>query len=63
MENYTPEWRNKDDIADAIRPAPRRLVDIDELRRASTELRHRATALREEAQRLRAESLRHRIRG
>jgi hypothetical protein len=63
MENYTPEWRNKDDIADAIRRARLRFVDTNELRQASIECRRRATVLREEAQRLRAESLRHRIRG
>jgi len=63
MKNYTPEWRNKADIADAIRRARPRLVDTDELRRASIEYRHRAAMLRDEAKRLRAESLRHRIRG
>lgn len=58
-----PEWRNKDDIADAIRRVRLRLVDTHQVRRASIECRHRATVLRDEAQRLRAESLRHRIRG
>ena len=63
MENYMPEWRNKDDIADAIRRARLKVVDTDELRRAAAECRCRAAVLRDEAQRLRAESLRHRIRG
>jgi len=62
MENYTPEWRNKGDIADAIRHAIRRarlvMVDAHEVRRASIECRHRAAVLCDEAQSLHAESLR-----
>jgi hypothetical protein len=63
MEKYLPEWRNGDDVSDAIRRARVRLVDSGELRRASIECRRRATMLRDEAQRLRAESSQRRIRG
>jgi hypothetical protein len=60
MENYMPEWRNKDDIDDAIRRARLKLVHTYELRRASIECRRRAAVLRDEAQSLRdkAQSLR-----
>jgi len=58
MQNYTPGWRNKGDIADAIRGARLVIVDAHELRRTSIECRHRATVLCDEATSLRAESLR-----
>jgi hypothetical protein len=57
MENYTPEWRNQGDIADAIRRARLVTVDAHEVRRASIECRHRAAVLRDEAQSLRAERI------
>jgi hypothetical protein len=58
MQNYTPGWRNKGDIADAIRGARLVMVEVHEVVRASIECRHRATVLCDEAQSLRAESLR-----
>jgi hypothetical protein len=56
MENYMPEWPNKDDIVDAVGRARLKLVDTDELRRAATECRRRAAVLRDEAQSLRDEA-------
>jgi hypothetical protein len=61
MEDYTPEWRNKGDIADAVRRARLMMLDAHELRRASIECRHRAAVLRDQAQSLRVESWRHRF--
>jgi hypothetical protein len=58
MQNYMPGWRNKVDIADAIRGARLVMVEAHEVVRASIECRHRATVLCDEGQSLRAESLR-----
>jgi hypothetical protein len=57
MENYTPEWWNKGELADIVRRSRLVTVEANGVYLASIECRHRAAVLRDEAQSLRAEKL------
>lgn len=60
MENYTPEWWNKGELADVVRRSRLVTVEAHGVYLESMECRHRAAVLRDEAQGLRAESFAHR---
>jgi hypothetical protein len=50
MENYTPEWWNKGELADIVRRSRLVTVEANGVYLASIECRHRAAVLRDEAQ-------------
>ena len=54
MENYTPEWWNKGELADIVRRSRLVTVEANGVYLASIECRHRAAVLCQEAERLRA---------
>ena len=51
MENYTPEWWNKGELADVVRRSRLVTVEAHGVYLESIECRHRAAVLRDEAQR------------
>jgi uncharacterized protein (DUF427 family) len=47
MENYTPEWWNKGELADIVRRSRLVTVEANGVYLASIECRHRAAVLRD----------------